>query len=309
MIQLHNLHVALNFLGYWTLFTLCGLLMARIWLVPNEAFALPELYARWRRMLVECLVLMGIAGVMLLLVRTGEMDEGTLPRVLADLPLVLMHTHFGLVWSLHLLVLAALACGCAFVSTAVPSRNWAACMLAGALMLAFTYSASSHASDSGDFTLAELNDWLHIVAASLWGGGIFVSALLIFPALRERQAWLATVALRLSALSGAALALVLLTGFYNSARQLPGWEGLFTTTYGRVLAVKLAVVGAMMLAGTWNRFVIVPRLRYQAIGVQSGNAGRAVAASRLLFRVLAVDASLALLAIVMAAILVQSEAR
>ncbi len=73
MIQPHSLHVLINFLGFWLLFAFCGLLISRVWLVPTEAFALPEFDSRWRRMLAECLALMVFSGVMLLLVRTGEM--------------------------------------------------------------------------------------------------------------------------------------------------------------------------------------------------------------------------------------------
>lgn len=303
MIQLHNLHVALYFLGFWTLFAGCGLLIANLWLVPAAAFAQPDFHARWRQMLGECLALMAVAGVLLLLVRTGEMDEGTLPRILADLPLVLTQTHFGRIWSLHLVTLALLGGGWAMAPAArasrTPSRTWAACMAGGLLVLAFTYSASSHASDNGDFTLAELNDWVHVVSTSIWGGGIFVFVLLVFPALKGQPELRAAAALRLSASSGAALPWVLITGIYNASRQLSGWDGLLATNYGRVLSVKLVLVGALMLVGAWNRFVLVPRVQRHA-----GEAHP----SRMLFRVLALDAVFMLLAIVMAAILVENEA-
>jgi len=53
MIELHNLHVALDFLGFLTLFAFSGLLLARIWLVPSAALAQAELSARWRQMLAD----------------------------------------------------------------------------------------------------------------------------------------------------------------------------------------------------------------------------------------------------------------
>ncbi len=300
MIQLHNLQVALYFLGFWTLFACCGLLIARLWLVPAAAFTQPDFHARWRQMLGECLALLACAGVLLLLVRTGEMDEGTLPRILSDLPLVLTQTHYGHIWSLHLVTLALLGGGFAMARAARPSRTWAACMAGGLLVLAFSYSASSHASDNGDFTLAELTDWVHVVSTSIWGGGIFVFVLLVFPALKGQPELLAAAAQRLSASSAAALPWVLITGIYNASRQLSGWDGLLATNYGRVLSVKLVLVGALMLVGAWNRFVLVPRVQRHA-----GEAG----ALRTLFRVLALDAALMLLTMVMAAILVQNEAR
>ncbi len=305
MIDIHSLHAALDFLGFWALFTFSGLLIAKIWLVPAHAFDLPELHARWRQMVAECFALLFFAGALLLLVRTAEMDEGTLLKVLSDLPFVLTKTHFGMIWSLHLITLLALW-GCfAVFPGSFPSKVWAAVMVGGILVLAFTYSASSHASDNGDFTMDELNDWAHVVSTAVWGGAIFVCALLIFPQLKGRDALMSTVAIRLSGLSGAALAVVLITGIYNSTRQLPGWRALLSTSYGRVLAVKLGIVAALIIIGALNRFVIVSQIRQYA----NGKSLTPAMPLRLLFRTLAVDAVLLLGAIVMAAILVQTEVR
>ncbi len=305
MIDVHALHAAINFLGFWALFIFSGLMIAKAWLVPSHGFMDPELYLRWRRMLGECLMIMAFAGGMLLLVRTGEMDEGTLLKVLSDLPFVITKTHFGWVWSVHLITLLLLWTCCAVILSELPSKPWNTVMVAGMLVLAFTYSASSHASDGGDFTLAELADWAHVVATAAWGGGILVSALLVFPLLKERHALMSTVAIRLSGLSGMALAVVLPTGIYGSSRQLPDWGALLGTAYGRVLVAKLALVSTLIMIGALNRFVIVSRIRQYAMGHSLSAAGPL----RLLFRTLTVDAVLVLFAIVMATILVQNEAR
>jgi putative copper export protein len=303
MTHFHGLHAVISFLGFWALFMFSGLLIARIWLAPQEAFALPELAARWRQMLLESYALIAFAGVMLLLVRTGEMDEGTLAKVVSDLPLVLTKTHFGAVWSVHLVVLLMLWAGVTVLMPARPSRAWGAAMVAATLVLAFTYSASSHAADGGDFTLAELSDWAHVVATSAWGGGILVCVVLILPQLRARADLAATVAGRLSALSAAALLLVLATGLYGATRQLPAWDTLLATDYGRILSVKLGLVGVLTVIGAFNRYVVVARLRR----VGSGAPLDAAAPARLLFRTLAVDAVFVALALMMAAILIQNE--
>ncbi len=305
MIDIHALHAAINFLGFWALFIFSGLLIAKAWLVPSHVFMDSEVYLRWRRMLAECFMIMAFAGGMLLLVRTGELDEGTLFKVLSDLPFVITKTHFGWVWLVHLITLLLIWTCCAVVLSERPSNAWNTLMVAGMLVLAFTYSASSHASDNGDFTLAELADWAHVVATAAWGGGIFVSALLVFPLLKERHALMSTVAIRLSGLSGAALAVVLTTGIYGSSRQLPDWHALLGTTYGRVLFAKLAIVSILIAIGAFNRFVPVSRIRKHAQGHLLAPGG----ALRVLFYTLSVDAVLVLFAIVMAAILVQNEAR
>ncbi len=305
MIDVHALHAAISFLGFWALFIFSGLLIAKVWLVPSEAFVDNELYLRWRRMLSECFAIMALAGGMLLLVRTGELDEGTLFKVLSDLPFVITKTHFGWVWSAHLITLLLLWGYCAFFLNALRSNAWNTAMVMGLLVLAFTYSASSHASDNGDFTLVELVDWAHVVATAAWGGGILVTVLLVFPLLKERHALMSTVAIRLSGLSGAALAVVLATGIYGASRQLPDWNALLDTTYGRVLSAKLTIVSILVVIGALNRFILVSRIRKYAADHSLAPGG----ALRALFRTLSVDAVLVLFAIIMAAILVQNEVR
>lgn len=304
MIDVHALHGALSFAGYLFLFTFYGLVIARIWLAPAPAFDLSGVFARWRQMTGECLVGLAFSGIMLLLTRTAEMDDGTLPAALADLPIVLWKTHFGHVWILHLAALGVIWRHSSAFTAPRPTGRSSAVMVAGLLILAFTYSASSHASDNGDFTLAEMNDWAHVAATATWGGSIIVSATLLFPLLREQHGLGAVAASRLSDLAAGALPFVVATGMYNSSLQLRTLDALLDTRYGLVLGAKAAVVGAVVLIGALNRLVIVARIRR----LSSSGHGGLERPLRLLFRVLAVDVALVLLAIVLAAILAQNEA-
>ncbi len=306
MIALHSMHVAVSFLGFLVLFAFYGLVISKIWLVPSHAFGLPGFYPKWRKMLGECLALLAIAGIALLFVRTAEMDDGTPLRVLADLPAVLIRSHFGGVWSIHLVMLFVLWAGCAAFGDRLPSPAWTMVTLVATLALTFTYSASSHASDNGDFTFAEFNDWVHVVSTAVWGGSILVCALLIFPALRAQPVLLATVAIRLSKVAGVALLLVLATGLYNSSLQLADMGALATTNYGRVLALKVFIVGAVMTIGALNRLVIASKIEPYAR--QNTSVHAIERPLQLLSRILIADAVLVLLAIIMAAILIQNEA-
>jgi len=303
MIEFHGLHTLLGFLGFLALFTFFGLSITKIWLVPADAFAMPEVFLRWQKMMDECLGLMTFAAVMLLLVRTAEMDGGSLEEVLSDVPVVLTRTHFGSIWSVHLATLLGLWVCCSACSSSSSSSLWTAIVVAGMLVLAFTYSASSHASDAGDFTLSELNDWMHVVSTAVWGGAILVCALLVFPMLRAQDDLVSNVAIRLSDLAGLALVVVLITGIYNAVLRMPSWGAFTSTRYGRVLAIKVVVVAVVALIGAFNRFVVIPRIKPHV-----ADRSRPVEAPlRLLFRALIIDAALILMAILMAAVLVQSE--
>jgi len=84
----------------------------------------------------------------------------------------------------------------------------------------------------------------------------------VLPELR-RQGWpaqTAAVATRLSTLATSALALVVLSGVYNSWRQLGKLSDLWTTEYGWLLLLKLGLVALMMIIGALNRFRMVPRI-------------------------------------------------
>lgn len=303
MIDVHSLRIVLTFLGYLSLFAFCGVVLAKIWLVPAHAFQQTGVFLRWRQMLNECLAVLAFAGAAILLAYTAEIDDATPPGMLLDIPKIITRTHFGLIWAVHLATLLVIWIGCTVMTSRLASRRWSALMVAGLLALAFTYSASSHASDSGDFTLAELADWVHVAATAAWGGSILISAALIFPLLRDQHSIISVAAGRLSTLAGSALPFALVTGIYNSSVQLRSVGSLLHTTYGRLLTAKLAVVVTLVLIGALNRFVIASRIRRYPLG----NPAVLDRPLRLLSQALAVDAVLVLLAITMAAILGQYE--
>ncbi len=71
---------------------------------------------------------------------------------------------------------------------------------------------------------------------------------------------LGALARRSSRLAGSCLLAVVGTGIYNAWSQLGAVSRLWTTTYGRVLVVKVAVVVALVSLGAVNRYVVLPRL-------------------------------------------------
>jgi len=71
---------------------------------------------------------------------------------------------------------------------------------------------------------------------------------------------LAALAARFSRLAGLSLAAVVATGSYNAWAQLGALSRLWSTTYGQVLIVKLAIVAVLVWLGAVNRYVLLPRL-------------------------------------------------
>lgn len=219
----------------------------------------PELTAthdrlrRWNRLGAAALIVTALAA---LLLRAQTMAGGGPAAATAAIPLVLTRTHFGAVWIARLLLL-----GLGMITAGMAASAARRTALAALLGVALTTSLTGHAADRGDLTMDVLVDWLHVLATCVWTGGLFG---LVTMAVRDWPGWppalLATVARRFSRLAGWALPFVVATGAYNAWRQLPGLAALWTTPYGRLLALKLLAVAPLVALGAINRWAVVPRL-------------------------------------------------
>ena len=104
-------------------------------------------------------------------------------------------------------------------------------------------------------------DWVHVVAASAWTGGLVGLGFVVAGA---RRTWSAsvvgTVARRFSGMAGACLLVVVASGVYRAWVEVPAVSALWMTAYGRWLVVKLALVVAIVGLGAVNRYSVVPHL-------------------------------------------------
>jgi len=66
---------------------------------------------------------------------------------------------------------------------------------------------------------------------------------------------------RFSRMATVTLGVVLLTGLIRGLVEVRSWHGLVSTSFGRTLLIKLALVAGLVAIGAVNRFRIVPALR------------------------------------------------
>ncbi len=245
-----------RWVSFAALATLIGGLVLESLLAPPVASSPPAVRQALRRWMRWCIVALLLTTLADLLLRAQTMSAGGLGLAIAAVPTVLSRTHFGTIW-----IGRVAAVGLALALTFVPHRRARLVALVVALGVALTTSLSGHAADRGSFTVDVLADWIHMVAASAWAGGLLAFAIAAFPSARAwPPAGLAWVARRFSRLAGLCLLAVVLTGTYNAWQQVRGVAPLWTTAYGRTLIVKLAFVLMLVSLGAVNRWTIVPRL-------------------------------------------------
>ncbi len=149
-----------------------------------------------------------------------------------------------------------------------PARpRWALGLVAvGALCLAVTPALSGHASVQSPIWAFFPADVLHMLAASVWVGGI-ACLLLALPAATRRlppsdrsRLLLATLA-RFSPLALAAVITIAATGVLQAYIDVRSVDGLLHTTYGTLIIIKIALLGALIGLGWVNRARVIPALR------------------------------------------------
>jgi len=240
-----------------------------MWVIPTtDGRDSQDILGRLWLLLAVCLGTLVLSSAGLLLVRAAGMSDYPLKAVFPVLPTILYKTHFGWLWLVRIVALLALCIGWFMGRKRLDSHAVPAFMLIAAGVIAFTRSASGHAADEGDFRLPELMDWLHLMAASFWGGGLLVLSTSIIPISVKRAerepSLIAHIIRRFSFLAGIALGVIVITAMYNAWLEVGSLEALFKTQYGWTIIAKLLLLSGLVVLGALNRYVAIPLLQQGA---------------------------------------------
>jgi copper transport protein len=137
-----------------------------------------------------------------------------------------------------------------------PRLLWPAFLIG--LGFASGLSLSGHQGVEPNSTfLTELADWLHLVAAMLWVGGLVALAACVWPLAPtlRRSAFLG-----FSRIATVLVGVLVLAGTYLSIARLPTVSDLWTTHYGHALLVKIAIVCVALSWGAVHHFFVAPRI-------------------------------------------------
>ncbi|MGW5173011.1 copper resistance protein CopC [Streptomyces sp. NPDC004082] len=244
-------------------------------LVGTAAFAAATGFGPLRGLLLTGWWTLSLSTVALLLLR-GPYERGSGPATAFD-PSVLSATLTSRPGTALLARLVLLAAVALLPLRIVPGRDASPATRgtqAGAALLAVglasTWAAAEHASAGIQVPVAMVSAVLHLLAMSVWLGGL---AALLTALHRSPQALPASAVHRFSRLAFTAVCVLVATGAYQSWRGLGSLDALTTTSYGRILTAKLVTVLLVLAAAAYSR-----RWTGRLVTAGTGTAGEAPAA-------------------------------
>ena len=209
-----------------------------------------RLFCRWTWVLAGLLVVTGLVELPVYALRaSGEsLSPGLLAKALYD-------TRVGQLWVARVFLGFFVAAAATYaVRRRSPVYWWGAACIAAIMLM--TLTRQSHAAAEGGM-LPLAADWLHVVAASVWMGGLLgFPILLTAPPLEmptdARAKLLGRTVRRFSKVATGAVIALLITGSYAILLHVPSLPALMGTAYGYALIVKLGLLVLLLVAGAVN---------------------------------------------------------
>jgi copper transport protein len=148
-------------------------------------------------------------------------------------------------------------------------------MAVGIAVTLSSFVVVGHAQASQPRALLIVADMAHVLAASVWLGGVVMLAVMLRrlrrirkaaplhspdPGLLQARSEMAVVVGRFSVAATLCVAFVTVAGVALAISQISSLETLYRTPYGITLVVKLVMVGFVMLLGGYNHQFLVPRV-------------------------------------------------
>ncbi len=227
----------------------------------------PKLTRRVRRYAAGAFAFSLLANLVALVVQAAAISGPA--DLLNGLTTTLGDTRYGTWWLVRvgvLLVFAAVLLGSAWWW---PWRRRPATILAlvasAALPLPFSMISHAGAEPAGQATAVAF-DYVHLLGASLWAGGLLFLVVALAPTVRDltaagRRVVLGRALPRFSLLALIAWGVMGFTGLYSAWLQVGNIPALTGTPYGQTLILKLILIVPLLALGAFNLAVVTRKLR------------------------------------------------
>lgn len=281
----------------------------RLRTASTSAWAASPLQRRADGYLFITLGLLTLATSLALVTRSSAISQLPWNQLGPVLPQILRQTHFGHVWWLRAAVIVVFWAACPVLRSLRRHRTLAGLGILCVLIEAWGWSVTAHPGDHGNFTLDVWVAVTHIFAAGLWGGTVLAVAVVVAP-VRHRlgeldAADVMRLVRRFSSISALGLALIVTSGVYNACSQMVQFSDFWTSTFGRILGIKLALFLLLAGIGACNRFRRVPHLMH-ALRMPAAGTGWQQQAVRQLLRAVVWEALVLLLIVAVVSVLVHT---
>jgi copper transport protein len=155
--------------------------------------------------------------------------------------------------------LAVAVCGIAALFAALrPAGARLAAMAAAAAGALFVHAQAGHAETQSPVRLLNVADqWLHMVAAGVWVGGLVWLLLGLRGLTRAERV---PAVRRFSQLAVAAVAVIAVTGVLRAVPEVGSLGALVSTSFGVTLLIKSGLFVALMGVAWRNRYRLVPSI-------------------------------------------------
>jgi copper transport protein len=266
------------------------------WSAAARTFA-----SRLRRLFAVAIVLgVIVSGLGLLLQGASAAGVSLWSSLKSSIVEDTLNSRFGTVWGLRAvdwlllggLLLAARAMGrdaipllresqedeAAKLTPRAPRLILVALALGGAY-LAITPALAGHAAIEHPIAVFFPSDVLHVLAGSVWVGGIACLLIALPGATRrlqggERSRLLLATLARFSPIALGSVVVIAVTGVIQAYIDVRSFHGLFHTTYGVLIIVKVILLSSLIGLGWVNRERVIPALgRIVGNGQSPGGIG------------------------------------
>jgi len=143
--------------------------------------------------------------------------------------------------------------------------TWLSVLAASAAGLALAAASIGHARAESHPGLGVPSVAVHLLAVSIWVGGLAALVVLGAPAWsafprEDRNPLVRLIVPRFSRLALGAVGVLVASGILNAVLDLAALSDLWRTTYGRVLSAKIALLVVALAFGAWHLWVAPRRL-------------------------------------------------
>ena len=196
---------------------------------------------------------------------------------------VLFGTPIGTAWLIRMAALIAALLAALTIIRSDYLRLMAITCASAVALATLMWTGHAGAMEGQLGSIHRISDVLHILAAAIWLGGIIAFLKMLRPPDDKLWGDRLVVAHRaldsFSQVGTVCVAVIVVTGLING-QILVGFfniPALFDSTYGRLLVLKLVLVGFMLLLGAKNRWRLTPNL---GLALSDGSTRPAVSALR-----------------------------